>query len=118
MESNCGTSALRWPVSASGEAGAADMSFFVTSVGGGKGADFGGLAGADGTAFSGTQDKTCGNWTKSGEGSAIVGHHNRNGTNPPPAANSWNSSHATAGCSDEALRKTGGAGLLYCFAVN
>jgi hypothetical protein len=23
----------------------------------------------------------------------------------------------TPGCSDEALRKTGGAGLLYCFAV-
>lgn len=71
----------------------------------------------DGTAFAGSEDKTCGNWTKSGEGSAIVGHHNRMGTNAPPASQSWNSSHATPGCSDEALRSTGGAGLLYCFAV-
>ena len=72
----------------------------------------------DGTAFSGSDDKTCGNWTKSGEGSAIVGHHNRTGTNPDPVANvSWNSSHPTRGCSDDALKSTGGAGLLYCFAT-
>src|SRR5438105_2986212 len=72
----------------------------------------------DGTAFPPGDDKTCGNWTKSGEGSAIVGHHNRTGTNPDPVANvSWNSSHPTAGCSDEALKSTGGAGLLYCFAM-
>jgi len=72
----------------------------------------------DGTAFPPGDDKTCGNWTKSGEGSAIVGHHNRTGTNPDPVANvSWNSSHPTAGCSDEALKKTGGAGLIYCFAL-
>jgi hypothetical protein len=71
-----------------------------------------------GTAFTGSEDKTCGNWTKSGEGSAIVGHHDRNGTNPDPVANvSWNSSHPTAGCSDDLLKKTGSAGLLYCFAV-
>jgi hypothetical protein len=72
----------------------------------------------DGTAFSGSDDKTCGNWTKSGAGSAIVGHHNRTGTNPDPVANvSWNSSHPTPGCSDDALKSTGGAGLLYCFAT-
>jgi hypothetical protein len=73
----------------------------------------------DGTAFTGSDDKTCGNWTKSGEGSAIVGHIDRMGlpTSPIAEATSWNSSHASAGCSDAALVKTGGAGLLYCFAV-
>ncbi|HEY2818728.1 MAG TPA: hypothetical protein VGK44_16535 [Casimicrobiaceae bacterium] len=72
----------------------------------------------DGTAFTGTDDMTCGNWTKSGEGSAMVGHHNRTGTNPDPVANvSWNSSHKTRGCSDDLLKTTGSAGLLYCFAA-
>jgi len=71
----------------------------------------------NGMAFSSTDDKTCGNWTKSGEGSAIVGHVNRAGTNAPPDNSSWNASHGSAGCSDEALVKTGGAGFLYCFAV-
>ena len=73
----------------------------------------------NGTAFTVTEDKTCGNWTKSGEGSAIVGHIDRQGlpTSPIAEATSWNSSHASAGCSDPLLVKTGGAGLLYCFAV-
>ena len=71
----------------------------------------------DGTAFAGSDDKTCGNWTKSGEGIAIVGHHDRKGTSPPPANASWNSAHPTRGCSDDALKSTGGAGLLYCFAT-
>ena len=31
---------------------------------------------------------------------------------------SWNASHPSRGCSDEALRGSGGAGLLYCFAAN
>jgi hypothetical protein len=73
----------------------------------------------EGTAFTGSDDKTCGNWTKSGEGSAIVGHHDRNGTNPDPVKNaSWNSSHGTRGCSDDLLKTTGSAGLLYCFAAD
>lgn len=71
----------------------------------------------DGTAFTGGDDKTCGNWTKSGEGTAIVGHHNRNGTGKTDATKSWNSAHATRGCSQDALLATGGAGLLYCFAA-
>jgi hypothetical protein len=73
----------------------------------------------NGMAFTVTDDKTCGNWTKSGEGSAIVGHIDRQGlpTSPVAEATSWNSSHASAGCSDPLLVKTGGAGLLYCFAV-
>jgi hypothetical protein len=73
----------------------------------------------DGTAFAaGDKDTTCGNWTKSGEGSTIVGHHNRRGLDDSAAAKSWNSSHATRGCGIEALRSTGGGGLIYCFATN
>jgi hypothetical protein len=71
----------------------------------------------DGTAFGGADDKTCGNWTKSGEGSAVVGHHDRTGLDTSPPALSWNSSHGSRGCSDPALVTTGGAGKLYCFAT-
>src|SRR5215470_8263667 len=63
-------------------------------------------------------DTTCGNWTKSGEGSAIVGHHDRMGLKDTRHMKSWNSSHGSAGCSQEALVKTGGAGRFYCFAPN
>jgi hypothetical protein len=62
-------------------------------------------------------DTTCGNWTKSGEGSAIVGHHDLQGLKDTRHMKSWNSSHGSAGCSQEALVKTGGAGLFYCFAA-
>jgi hypothetical protein len=72
----------------------------------------------DGTAFAGSDDRTCGNWTKSGDGSAVVGHHDRMGLNTEPPALSWNSSHPSRGCSDDALKSTGGAGFLYCFAAN
>ena len=71
----------------------------------------------DGTAFAGPDDMTCGNWTKSGEGVAMVGHHDRTGLDTSPPALSWNSSHPSRGCSDEGLKSTGGAGLLYCFAM-
>lgn len=73
----------------------------------------------DGTAFPGTDDRTCGNWTKSGEGSAFVGHIDRDGlpTDPIEVRTSWNSSHATRGCSAQQLVSTGGAGKLYCFAA-
>jgi hypothetical protein len=63
-------------------------------------------------------DTTCGNWTKSGEGSAIVGHHDRSGLKDSRHMNSWNSSHGSRGCSQEGLRSSGGAGLIYCFAAN
>ena len=73
----------------------------------------------DGTAFAGSEDKTCGNWTRNGtEGSAIVGHADRAGLDTSPPALSWNSSHPTNGCSDPGLISTGGAGYLYCFAAN
>jgi hypothetical protein len=72
----------------------------------------------DGTAFPEGDDRTCGNWTKSGDGSAMVGHHDRMGLDNSEGAHSWNSSHPSAGCSDPLLVKTGGAGKLYCFAAN
>jgi hypothetical protein len=75
---------------------------------------------ADGTAFTGSDDRTCGNWTKSGaDGAAMVGHHDRRGLDEQPPAKSWNMSHPTrGGCSQDALKGTGGAGLFYCFAAN
>ena len=73
---------------------------------------------SDGTAFPPGEDRTCGNWAKSGEGSAMLGHFDRMGLRDDEASRSWNSSHPSAGCSDPALVKTGGAGRLYCFAVN
>ncbi len=71
----------------------------------------------DGTAVPGTADTTCGNWTRSGEGSAILGHHDRIGLRDDEPSRSWNSSHPSRGCGDEVLRSTGGAGL-YCFAAD
>lgn len=70
----------------------------------------------DGTAYfpSVTEDRTCGNWTSSGEGSASVGHHDRHGG----GNTSWNSAHNSRGCSQDALTSTGGAGLFMCFAAN
>ncbi|HYD65182.1 hypothetical protein [Azospirillum sp.] len=74
----------------------------------------------DGTAFAGSEDRTCGNWTRSStEGAVMVGHHDRMGLNEEPPAKSWNSSHPSrGGCSQDALRGTGGAGYFYCFAAN
>lgn len=68
----------------------------------------------DGTA----SDKTCNNWTNNGEGSAIVGHHDRMGLRDDAPSKSWNSSHPSRDCGQEALRSTGGDGLLYCFVAN
>jgi hypothetical protein len=64
-------------------------------------------------------DTTCGNWTKSAEGSAIVGHHDRIGLKKTTRhMKSWNSSHGSRGCSQDMLKASGGAGLFYCFAAN
>jgi hypothetical protein len=75
----------------------------------------------DGTAFTGPDDRTCKNWTSSTQGAAMLGHSDRNGT-PSPTMSSWNAAHPSrgpdGGCSQADLRSTGGAGLLYCFAVN
>ena len=73
----------------------------------------------DGSAFAPQSDTTCGAWTQSGAtGSAVVGHPDRNGPLPEAWATSWNFSHGSAGCSQEALVRTGGAGRFYCFAAN
>jgi len=73
----------------------------------------------DGTAMAGDAAKTtCGNWTMSGEGAAMVGHHDRWGLRDDAASISWNSSHPSRGCSQANLVSSGGAGLLYCFATN
>ena len=75
----------------------------------------------DGTAFPATPDMTCGNWTKSGEGTAMVGHSDRTGLDDSAPAKSWNSSHPSrgpdGGCSQDDLKSTGGNGLFYCFAA-
>ena len=68
----------------------------------------------DGRAYTDNMDHTCNNWTSSGMGSAQVGHSDRTGG----GNTSWNSSHASRGCSQDDLVGTGGAGLFYCFAVN
>jgi len=69
----------------------------------------------DGTASADSADSTCGNWTSRGEGSALVGHHDRQGGGDNPT--SWNSAHGSRGCSQENLQATGGNGFFYCFAV-
>lgn len=63
-------------------------------------------------------DTTCGNWTKSAEGSAIVGHHDRAGLKETRHMKSWNSSHGSRGCSQDLLKASGGAGLFYCFLAD
>lgn len=73
---------------------------------------------SDGRALPGAADTTCSNWTSDSTGSAMVGHHDRIGLDESAAAKSWNTSHPTKGCSQQALVSTGGAGLFYCFAAN
>ena len=72
----------------------------------------------DGRAVVGATDSTCGNWTSSSTGSAIVGHHDRIGLNESAPMKSWNSSHPSRGCDMASLKATGGGGLFYCFATN
>jgi len=81
----------------------------------------------DGHAFPANMDLTCGNWTSSGSGVAMLGHVDRTGL-PPVAgsqnaeaymafARSWNAAHKSRGCSQQDLIATGGNGLFYCFAA-
>ena len=76
----------------------------------------------NGTAFPAGDDRTCGNWTKSGAGSAMLGHHDRQGLGTDDASKSWNSSHPSrgpdGGCSQNDLKSTGGNGFFYCFAAH
>ena len=69
----------------------------------------------DGRAYTDGMDHTCGNWTSAdATGSAQLGHTDKQGGNN----GSWNSSHASRGCGQDNLVSTGGAGLLYCFAID
>jgi hypothetical protein len=68
----------------------------------------------DGRAYTDNADHTCNNWTSSSMGSAQLGHSDRTGG----GNRSWNSAHASRGCSQADLVATGGAGLFYCFAIN
>jgi len=76
----------------------------------------------EGRAFPSGEDRTCGNWTRSGAGAAMLGHADRQGLTETVEAKSWNSSHPSrgpdGGCSQADLRSTGGNGLFYCFAAN
>ena len=67
----------------------------------------------DGTLFSDGDDSTCADWTSSTDGAAQLGHHDRVGGGANPT--SWNSAHASSGCSQSDLQRTGGDGLFYCF---
>jgi hypothetical protein len=76
----------------------------------------------NGTAFGPEQDRTCRNWTSSTQGTAMLGHIDRQGLQDTVQQRSWNSAHpsrgAEGGCSQADLRGTGGGGLFYCFAAN
>ncbi len=73
----------------------------------------------DGRGIAGNADSTCSNWTTGADtGAAMLGHSDRIGLKDDVPSKSWNSSHQSRGCGVEALKSTGGAGLLYCFAVN
>jgi hypothetical protein len=70
----------------------------------------------DGRAYTDAMDHTCGNYTSNadGRGTVQLGHSDKQGG----GNGSWNSTHPSRGCSQPNLVATGGAGLLYCFAVN
>jgi hypothetical protein len=71
----------------------------------------------DGTAIKDGADHTCSDWSSTAaDGSAQVGHHDRQGGGTNPT--SWNSAHPSKGCSQENLVATGGSGRFYCFAAN
>jgi hypothetical protein len=71
----------------------------------------------DGRVFPGNINVTCNNWTSSTVGSALVGHHDRQGLTETEFQKSWNSSHMSRSCTQPDLVATGGNGLFYCFAA-
>jgi hypothetical protein len=70
----------------------------------------------DGRGYTDAMDHTCSNYTSNadGRGQVQLGHSDKQGG----GNSSWNSSHGSSGCSQQNLVMTGGAGLLYCFAIN
>ena len=75
------------------------------------------LTGSDPSGLYSTAggDTSCSGWTSNGQGSAIVGHHDRGGLSQDWHMLSWNSAHGTIGCGQDDVKKTGGNGLFYCF---
>lgn len=77
---------------------------------------------ADGTAFLPGRDHTCNNWTSEEEGNSPL--RARNNTGPgaeigkSDESGPWNSQGVSGGCSHEALARSHGAGLFYCFAID
>jgi hypothetical protein len=71
----------------------------------------------DGRAFPPGKDMTCGNWTSNDAGKARIGHFDRMSRRTTMEGLSWNSAHMSRGCSYKKFRRSGGAGLLYCFAA-
>jgi hypothetical protein len=78
----------------------------------------------DGMALPATPDRTCANWTSNAgptdagvAPTAQVGHYDRAGGSAA-TGNSWNSAHATPACDEESIRRVGGAGRFYCFAID
>ncbi len=85
---------------------------------------------SDGRAFTDGYDHTCNNWTSDSmtlpqaananaavpadRARAMLGHSNRSGGQNT----SWNAAHMSQGCTKQAFINTGGAGKLYCFAIN
>ncbi len=63
---------------------------------------------------------TCSDWTSSGDGVAMAGHHDRflwpRGQRFPRWRSSWNAAHATLGCDADRLSQSASAGLYYCFS--
>ena len=86
----------------------------------------------DGRAFTDEADYTCDNWTSNkdpqrpqgqAQGQVPLGPNRPNAQIGFPDRNgggngSWNSSHGTQGCSQEALPRSHGVGMFYCFAIN
>jgi hypothetical protein len=66
---------------------------------------------ADGRAWPANVNLTCGNWTSSNFGKAMLGHIDRSNNS------SWNAAHMSRDCSQPGLVATGGNGLFYCFAA-
>jgi len=70
----------------------------------------------DGRTIDDGADHTCSNWTSNSEGTAQVGHFDRQGGGQNP--NSFNSAHSSRSCSQPDLIATGGNGYFYCFAID
>jgi hypothetical protein len=91
------------------------------------------MTGSDpqGRAFTDGLDHTCNNWTSDGMTLPVPENQAKQGVPPERARTmlghmdrsgggniSWNAAHMSQGCSKQSLNATGGAGRIYCFAIN